>query len=158
MRLEKLCRNNPVTLEKTATLRYAATLMRREHVGTVVVTERREGVDVPIGILTDRDIVIKGVAESRDLDGAKVSDVMSDSVQTISPNDDIDEAISRMQRAEVRRLVMKDELGAICGIVSADDILAEVGCELGLLGSLFKRQVKDEKRKVAPAERRLLFE
>ena len=87
------------TVDPHATLQEAARLMRDKDIGDVIVTDG----SAPRGILTDRDIAIRGVADSRDPAETEVSEVASTKLQTLSPSDDIDDAIALMRNAAVRR-------------------------------------------------------
>jgi len=109
---------NPRTVESTATLVDAARVMRENDIGDVIVLEA----DRLCGILTDRDIVIRGVAEGRDPAATRTGDVCSRDVETLRPTDSVAEAVTRMREMAIRRLPVVGEDGAVLGIVSLGDL------------------------------------
>jgi CBS domain-containing protein len=107
----------PQTIASTASLREAAELMRRADVGDVLVTDGGE----VRGILTDRDIAIRAVAEDRDILTTLVADVLTPSVVSIPPTATVQEAIELMRKHDVRRLPVV-EAGRPIGVVSIGDL------------------------------------
>jgi len=123
MSIGEICNRDVVVIEREATIQEAARLMRQYHVGDLVVTREREGVRVPVGIVTDRDIVVEVLGEGVDIDSVSVSDIMSDNLLTAHESDNLWECLQRMRNAGVRRLPVVDERGALQGIVTADDLV-----------------------------------
>jgi len=110
----------PRTVEADATVADAARQMREGDIGDVVVT--REG--SVEGIVTDRDIVIRAVAEGRDPDSTPVGEVASKNVTSLAPEQSLDEAVSTMREQDIRRIpVVKD--GRPVGILSLGDVAVE---------------------------------
>lgn len=143
MPISDLCSVHLVTVEPGATLQRAARLMKDHHVGGLVVVEGN-GKNRPIGILTDRDIVLAGVAEDR-LYTSRVEDVMSKNVFKVSRNQGIADVIDQMATHGVRRMIVVDELGKACGLVSSDDILQLMAKEMSGLGQLVQTQLENER-------------
>ncbi len=143
MPISDLCSKNLVCVERSASLQDAAKLMKRHHVGGLVVTES-ESLRNPVGILTDRDIVLSLVSENQPM-STKVQDAMTKKVVTVPEGLGIAEVVDRMETNGVRRMVVVDEQGDACGLVTADDILQLVARELNGLGRLVERQVENEK-------------
>ena len=143
MPISDLCSKNLVCVEKGASLQYAAQLMKKHHVGGVVVVETN-GKNKPVGMLTDRDIVLGIVAENLPL-STKVQDVMSTDIVKVTRGKGIAEVVDQMESKGVRRMIVVDEAGNACGLVSSDDILQLVARELNGLGRLVERQVENEK-------------
>ncbi|MFN8791914.1 MAG: CBS domain-containing protein [Bdellovibrionales bacterium] len=143
MPISDLCSKNLVCVEKGASLQYAAQLMKRHHVGGVVVVETN-GKSKPVGMLTDRDIVLGIVAENLPL-SSKVQDVMSTDIVKVTKGKGIADVVDQMESKGVRRMIVVDEAGNACGLVSSDDILQLVARELNGLGRLVERQVENEK-------------
>jgi CBS domain-containing protein len=109
------------TIDPHATLREAARLMRDKDIGDVIITDG----STPRGILTDRDIAIRAVADSRrDPVATEVGEIASTSLQTLSPSDSIDDAVALMRDAAVRRAPVLDD-GAVVGVVSLGDLARE---------------------------------
>jgi CBS domain-containing protein len=99
----------------------AATLMRDEGIGAVVVTDN----DQVYGILTDRDIVVRGLAEGRDSTRTRIGEICSRELTTVRPTDPLQHAVKLMRERAVRRLPVLDESGRVVGIVSLGDIALE---------------------------------
>ncbi|MCW2948034.1 MAG: putative signal transduction protein with domain [Actinoallomurus sp.] len=107
----------PVTLPLDAPLTEAARLMRDEAIGGVLVTQG----DRLCGLLTDRDIVVRAVAEGRDLTGTRLAEVCSAGIVTVSPDDGADAALRLMRELAIRRLPVVED-GRPVGIVSIRDL------------------------------------
>src|SRR5947208_341592 len=103
------------------TIQEAAGKMKALNVGPMPVCEG----DRVTGILTDRDIVVRGVAEGRDMRTTRVQDVMTRDVHTVSEDADVKEAARLMKERQVRRLVVTGSGGTLAGIVSLGDIAVE---------------------------------
>lgn len=155
MSIAKLCTRDVVTVEPSASLQHAAKLMRDHRIGNVVV-RNSDGGGRPLGILTDRDIVVGVLAENRSPD-IRVSDVMSIGVVTAHKDDGIADVIKKMEKESVRRIVLVDDDGHIWGLVSTDDILQLIASEMSDLGSLIKRQLRSETAILSSREKQLLF-
>ena len=110
----------------------AAQLMRKHHVGALVVVSADDG-NRPIGIVTDRDLVLAVMAEGLDPALFTVEDVMSFNLVTATPDMDALDAASLMRSQRLRRLVVTDEGGLLVGIASLEDVLALVAGELAAL-------------------------
>src|SRR5262245_26904276 len=121
MTVGEICTRTVTTIHPAETVVDAAQRMRDEHVGDVVVVDdgRR-----PLGILTDRDIVVSAVAQSPDqLHALRVSDVMSREVVTALSHEAVEDALSRMRKLGVRRLPVVSGDGRLVGIISLTDVL-----------------------------------
>jgi CBS domain-containing protein len=125
--LRDVMSRNPVTLPTTATVRDAATRMLESDIGDVIVLDG----DRVAGILTDRDIVVRAVAEQRDPSTTKVSEICSPDVVTLSPDDSITRAIELMKLNAVRRIPVVEDAAAV-GIVSIGDLAIEANGEKAL--------------------------
>ena len=122
MQVRDVMTKDPACVTPGATIREAAQLMQRENVGIVPVVEEK-GTKRLLGVVTDRDIAIRVVAEGRD-GGTRVSDVMSSSqIRTCTPDDDVAEAMELMADEQVRRVPIVDDRGALVGIVAQADIV-----------------------------------
>ena len=113
--------SNPCTIDAEKSVAYAAKMMREEDVGLAPIVEG----DKLIGMLTDRDIAIRVVAEGRNPEQVKVADVASKQVVTIDPQQDLDEALRIMAKHQVRRLPVVEEDGKLVGVVAQADIARE---------------------------------
>jgi CBS domain-containing protein len=127
MSLDRFCRKQLVTVRPDDTAQRAAELMRERHVGSVLVVDDEQH---PIGVLTDRDLVCRAMAEKRDATRTPVSELMSKDPAVAKKSELIDEAALRMRQLGVRRLPVVDELGRAAGIVTLDDLMVMLTGEL----------------------------
>lgn len=102
----------------------AAQLMREHHVGALVVVDTTSGESRPVGIVTDRDLVLGVMAEGLDPAVFTVGDLMSTDLETIGPQAPLADAVSRLGQRGLRRLVVVDEAGRLAGILALEDLLA----------------------------------
>lgn len=149
MRIEEVCTHEVVDISPEASIRDAADLMRHRHVGCLVVVEQPNGERVPVGVLTDRDIVVSVVSPGIDPDILTVGDVMTHPVITCGIQEDLFEALERMRNAGVRRLPVVDRRGAAAGVLSADDVVSALGWHLSELShALTTGQVREMVQRV----------
>jgi CBS domain-containing protein len=111
---------NPITLSASDLVKQAACAMRDGDIGDVLVVDDGE----IVGILTDRDIVIRVVAEDRDLSHASVGEICSRAILALRPEDAVETAVATMREHAVRRLPVVEE-GQPVGIVSLGDLAVE---------------------------------
>lgn len=145
MSIGELCNRNVVIVDRTESVREAARLMREHHVGDVVVVEETAGGKKPVGILTDRDIVIEMVAEGVDLDAISVGDAMSSELLILAESDELADTTAKMRARGVRRAPVVDNAGLLVGILTLDDILEVVAGELADLVRLTVREQHHER-------------
>lgn len=119
MTLSDVMTKNPKTCVPTDFVQKAAQLMKSEDVGPIPVVGDN---DKLVGIITDRDIVLKVVAEGRDPKTTKLADVMSTDLITCKVDGDIDETLDLMEDNQVRRIPVVDASGRLVGIISQADI------------------------------------
>ena len=112
----------PQTVTLDSTLTEAARLMAADDIGDVLVTDQRSG--GVVGIVTDRDIAIRAVAEERDPDSTTVGDIFSHDLVAVGPTDDVGRALELMESLHVRRLPVV-EAGRSVGVVSLGDLAVE---------------------------------
>jgi len=112
----------------------AAQLMRRHHIGALVVVDAQEKTR-PIGVLTDRDLVLALMAEGLDPNLFTAGDIMTVDPVLAHPDMDVLEAVELMRANRLRRLVLADDKGRLAGIVTMEDVLELLTRELGGLAS-----------------------
>jgi CBS domain-containing protein len=118
--VEEIMTRNPRTVSASDTIVDAARVMNESDIGDVIVVD---GEDVRC-IVTDRDIVVRAIAEGRDPQSTSVGDVCTQSLETIGPDASVDDALRKMREADIRRLpVVRD--GRPVGIVSLGDLAVE---------------------------------
>jgi len=121
MKAQEIMTKDPSSVTRDAAVREAAQIMKRENVGVVPVVDR--DARRLVGVVTDRDIAIRCIADGRD-GTCRVSEVMTEeNLFTCGPNDDVQEIMTTMGREQVRRVPIVDERGLLLGIVSQADIV-----------------------------------
>jgi CBS domain-containing protein len=110
--------NDPRSVEASTPIVEAARLMKQEDVGVIPIVEG----DRLQGVITDRDIVIRIVAEGKDAQSATVGEAASQNVVTIDPQQELDEALRLMAQHQVRRLPVVEEDGKLVGILATADV------------------------------------
>ncbi|MCM1512587.1 MAG: CBS domain-containing protein [Oxalobacter formigenes] len=145
MQIGHICTPNVITCPPETTILAAAKMMRQHHVGTLIVIEEINGMRVPQGIVTDRDIVVIVLAEELDPKSIKVTDIMKTELMTALATEDVFETIERMRYKGIRRIPVVDKYGALAGIVSVDDIWKCLAREVTALSDVTVRQQNREK-------------
>ncbi len=136
----EMCNRQVVICGPDDSIQNAAELMRGNHVGDIVVVEHKEGKHYPIGILTDRDIVIEVLAKGISLSEITVKDVMSSKLITVKEDDFIIETIEKMRDKGIRRVPVVNQEGCLEGILAVDDTIELVAELLSNLVGLFKHE------------------
>jgi len=113
-RIREVMTSNPSTIEPNKTVADAARIMKQEDAGVVPVTENGR----LTGMVTDRDIAIRVVAEGKDPKSTPVREVASKDLVTVDPQQDLDEALRLMAKHQVRRLPVVEEDGRLVGVVA----------------------------------------
>jgi CBS domain-containing protein len=146
MKVSSLCTREPVTIDRAASPEEAAALMRRRHVGYLVVTDTRHSGLTPVGVLTDRDIVIKIVAKSVDTRALSVGDVMTADPVTCGESDELSGALQRMRKLGVRRLPVVGLDGRLTGVLSLDDVVDSLASELTNVAGSIRNELNLERQ------------
>lgn len=144
MAIGEICSREVAVVLAGETVLDAARVMRAQHAGCVVVVEQTAQGQVPVGLLTDRDIVVAVVAKEVDAAAVRVSEVSTRGVLTIPEAMGVAEAISVMRRHGVRRLPVVDGAGALVGIVAVDDMIDLLAEELRGLSQVIARERSGE--------------
>lgn len=146
MTVGEFCNREVVIAARETTIVEAAKLMRKYHVGDLVVVDRREEMNIPVGIITDRDIVVEIIAGEVTLDSACTGDVMSFELTTAKEHDGILEALQKMRGLGIRRMPVVNDRGGLEGILAVDDVLELLAEELTLLASAATHGQEKEKK------------
>jgi CBS domain-containing protein len=117
-RIREIMTSNPSTIEHDQPVVEAARIMKQEDAGVVPVTENGR----LTGMVTDRDIAIRVVAEGKDPQSTPVREVASQNLVTVDPQQDLDEALRLMAKHQVRRLPVVEEDGRLVGVVAQADV------------------------------------
>ncbi len=142
----EICNREVIVIQRDATIVEAAKLMRQFHVGALIVVEKRDGRQIPAGVVTDRDMIVEVVATELDAAVITVGDIMAAEVFTIKESTASHEAIEFMRRKTIRRLPVVDESGELTGILTLDDALQLLSEELLDLAKLVRYEQKKETR------------
>ncbi len=144
MRIADICTHTVVDAPGNISVRAAAELMRKEHVGSLVIVEHADGERFPTGFITDRDIVLAVVAAGVETASLTVADIMSRDIATCSENMEIFSAIETMRHHCVRRLPVLNSKGGLAGMLSADDIYSALSTHMRALTEALTREQENE--------------
>jgi CBS domain-containing protein len=144
MPIGEFCNREVVYATRETSIPVAAQLMRHYHVGDLVVVDEVDDKRVPIGIVTDRDIVIEIISQSLDLNEFNVGDIMSPQLISVQEKEGVFETIQLMRAKGIRRIPVVNQEGGLEGIVSADDILDLLAEEMAELAKVAPREQERE--------------
>lgn len=145
MTVGEVCNRDVIIAKPDASLLEAARLMKSCHVGDIVIVEERERRRVPIGILTDRDIALAVVDRLVRLPYLRIADVMSRDLVTSVEDENLYDAVKKMQSHGIRRLPVVNAAGGLEGILTFDDVIELLSEELTDLAKLVVREQKKER-------------
>jgi CBS domain-containing protein len=143
MSISQICRRQVVTVGREVDVAAAARVMRDEHVGYLVVTAEASG--RPLGVLTDRDIVLKVTARDRDPADVKVGEVMTSDPVVADLDADIGETLRRMREIGVRRVPVVDSQGRLAGVVALDDVIDHLFAQLAAVAGTIRTEQQTER-------------
>jgi CBS domain-containing protein len=144
MRVGEICRRAAVAISNEVDIVDAAKLMREKHVGFLVVVKHADKLRRPIGVLTDRDIVLQVTARDINPRAVTVEDVMTRQPLTASEGDDLGEVLQAMRLAGIRRVPVVDARGSLLGVVAIDDAVDHVTSLLtDITGSITNEQRRE---------------
>lgn len=146
MAIGEICNREVVYVNRDVTVHAACKLMRHYHVGSLVVVDETEGKRVPVGILTDRDIVVEIDAMDLDPKVMTAGDIMSSELATVPENHGVLETIDVMRFKGVRRMPIVDADGRLVGIVTIDDLLEVLAGELTDISRIVSREQSHEQQ------------
>lgn len=144
MPIGEICKREVVIAEFKDSVLHAAQLMRKHHVGDVLVVNKSNGNSLPVGIITDRDLVIEILASKLNPQTLTIADIMVSELATVKEDIGVFEAINYMRIKGVRRMPVVDDSGSLVGVVTLDDLFTLLVEELGLLVKLISHEQKKE--------------
>ena len=147
MKVGEYCVREVVIGTRDTGIGEAARLMREEHVGTLVVVSENGDTRRPVGIVTDRDLVLEVLAPELDPNTVTIGDLPSRELAVAEEGDDLMNTLERMRSLGVRRMPVVDSSGILTGILAADDLLAVVSELCGHLNGLVDKEVASEVRR-----------
>jgi predicted transcriptional regulator len=146
MRVDNLCNRNAIVAEQNTNVLRAAELMREHHVGSLVIIDSSSNGRKPIGIVSDRDIVIEVLAKGISLKETRLKDIMNQDLICVRDTDDTMDVVRIMCMEGIRRVPVIDSAGNLVGILTMDDVFEMLAGELSNLAILICRQQRHEKR------------
>ena len=146
MPIGEISNREVVIVQRDTTVAEAARLMREHHVGALVVVRQVSGKRKPVGLVTDRDLVVEVLATQLDAEAITVGDIMLPELVAIPENSGVFETIQFMRAKAVRRLPVVYGQGVLIGIVALDDLLSLLAEELSELSVLVSREQEKESR------------
>ena len=145
MKVGECCNREVIIIDRTASVVDAACLMRQHHVGDLVVVEQKGGGNIPVALVTDRDIVIETIAEGiGDLDKLAAADLADHELITIQEDASVFDAISLMRAHVIRRVPVVEGSGRLVGILTFDDLIDLLVEQIGSLSTISIRQQRKE--------------
>jgi CBS domain-containing protein len=145
MLIKAICNPEAVSCGSATTALEAAALMRKHHIGDLVVVGEPTADQVPLGVVTDRDIVVEVLGNGLDPATTRVSSILRKPVVVAHDSEDVAQVIDRMKVQGVRRMPVVDRGGRLVGIVTLDDLLRLVAADLDALVDLVSRQQNRER-------------
>lgn len=145
MSVGDFCNREVIVAYTTTSINEIAQLMREHHVGCVVIVKNSAENNIPIGIITDRDIVLEVIAPMVDINSITAGDIMSVELVTAREIDGIWETLQRMRSHGVRRIPVINDEKVLVGILTVDDVLESLVGELNELVHLISREQNRER-------------
>jgi CBS domain-containing protein len=146
MLLKEFCTTEVAYCTRKTTVLEAARIMRRRHLGTLVIVDDPDDELTPVGLITDRDIVVKVIGNDLSASQTLVADVMRTPLVLAAESEDASVAIARMRAHGVRRLPVTGHHGKLVGIVTLDDLLKRLRSEVDLLIDVIAQEQDHERR------------
>jgi len=153
MNVGQICNRHLLSAPASAPLSEVARLMHEAHVGAVVVTKAPIDAPVAVGMITDRDIMRAQLNRVADLSRLRAEDVMTRDPLVINENSSVEDAIRQLRVRGVRRAPVLSESGALVGLISTDDLVAQVAREIVGLARVLERQPTIESATGSPRPR-----
>ena len=149
MRVVEYCTQEVVHAPPTTSAEEAAQMMREQHVGCVVVVEEHFDTLRPVGIVTDRDLVVEVMAAKARPESVTLGDLQTAALETVAADDDLLDAVAQMQTSGVRRLPVVGSNGELLGLLSLDDVLPALRDLIVALCDVMPQEVSIEVRQRA---------
>ena len=144
MTISSICTHRVITVDREIDIVAAATVMRDNHIGYLIVTDASADGSSPLGVLTDRDIVVKVTAKDVDPHTLTVGDVMTPEPLTAAEDDGISETLHRMRQLGVRRVPVVGARGQVTGVLSIDDVVDHLVNQLGDVAGSIRNELELE--------------
>jgi CBS domain-containing protein len=147
MSIGEFCNRTVIVAERQCSVLEASRLMRQHHVGALVIVVFDAGVNKPVGLVTDRDLVVEVIAAQLDPDAVRIGEIMVEPLCIVHERDGVFETMRLMREHGVRRVPVVDERGGLQGIVAIDDLIAVLSDEMSEFARLIAHEQAIEFRK-----------
>ena len=137
MTVGRLCVRDVDTADPNETVQIAADRMHSRNVGTLVVLDRAEK---PIGMITDRDLTVRVLAEGRDGNQVTVQEVMTHDIRVVDEHCPVEAALEAMRAGPYRRVPVVDRKGVLAGLLSIDDVIDLLADEFQSIRRLINKE------------------
>lgn len=146
MSVGNICVRHVFSINGDADAVEAARMMREYHIGFLVVTRDKDSGRMPIGVLTDRDVVLEVVAQDIDPHAVAVKDIMTPDPLVVRESDELHDTLLRMRAAGVRRVPVENDAGHLVGVLSVDDVVGFLNEVVQDLAGAINREMNLERR------------
>lgn len=153
MHIGEICTRSVVTCRRDASAPEIAQLIRDHHVGNVIVIDEYQGGPTPVGIVTDRDLVVQIMAMGINPHLLRAGDLIDADLVTAVESEGVYDAIWHMRSKGIRRLPVVDAHNHLVGVLTADDVTEFLAEELTQVARIVPRQIKREEAARDPTER-----
>jgi CBS domain-containing protein len=144
MTIGSICTRKVITVDRGIDIAAAAGVMRDNRIGYLIVTDASSGGGAPIGVLTDRDIVVKVLAKDVDPHALTVGDAMTPEPLTAAEDDGVSETLRRMRGLGVRRVPVVGARGQVSGVLSIDDVVDHIVGQLSDVSGSIRNELRFE--------------
>ncbi|WJG09178.1 CBS domain-containing protein [Aliiglaciecola sp. LCG003] len=144
MRVGDICEKRFIYASQSESLLNVAKLMRTQHVGSVIIIDGTDGKIKPVGIITDRDLVVEVLAANIDAATLTALDIVSSDLVSISESEELRDALNHLRYFGVRRAPVVDHEGHLVGIFSIDDSLPILSEEFSEIVKLMSNELSNE--------------
>ncbi|ASQ47263.1 CBS domain-containing protein [Legionella clemsonensis] len=146
MRVGEFCNREVVIMPSDESVKIAAELMRAKHVGDIVLVEEKQGKKVPVGIISDRDLVVEVMVPGLDPKELAAGDIVTRSLLVAHENESLFDALNLMRKKGIRRLPVVDDENTLIGIITLDDMTDLLAEMLSNVADVVDKQRKLEMR------------
>lgn len=146
MNIGDLCNRVVIYVHEDEPVRRVAEIMRRYHVGNVVVTQFGDKQQKPVGLVTDRDLVVEVMAQGVDPDEITAGDIMSENLLLAREDEEVMDVVEAMRKKGIRRVPVVDAAGTLIGVLALDDLLQLFASGLSAMADIVGTQRYQESR------------
>jgi CBS domain-containing protein len=146
MFIGEICNRNVVIATRDTSVTELAQLMREHHVGSIIITEAQNECNIPVGIITDRDLVIELLSKDVDTKSISAGDIMSNELVSVRDTNHVYDTLKLMRGKGVRRMPVVNDENVLIGILTVDDLLDVVISELDDIVNIVAIEQKREKQ------------